>query len=124
VSQHLAATPPTAAQSQVKTDFCKQCPDGASMFLPQTCSGFFAVGDGGLGGVGAVVLTVNDTIAGKIDQQCTGAAASTEAGFGDCGLAFLLCSDAVFSAATPHVPACVDGGLTGQSARFPIGLAR
>jgi hypothetical protein len=124
VDAHLSAATPTAAQAQAKADFCKQCPDGASMFIPQACSNFFAVGDGGSSGVGGIVLTSSDNIASQIDRQCTGASASTEAGFGDCGIAFIICSAMVFDTALGNVAPCGDGGLTGQSTRFPIALSR
>jgi hypothetical protein len=120
---HLAAATPTAAQAQVKADFCKQCPDSASMFVPNACSNFFVLGDGG-SGAGGIVLLVSDNVASQIDRQCTGASASTEAGFGDCGLAFIVCAAAVFDSGLPKIAACSDGGLTGRSARLPIGLSR
>jgi hypothetical protein len=108
----LAAGSPSAAQAQVKADFCQQCPDGKSSVLTAACSKFFNTSSGSVTPLGLSVLLFNDAIAMEIDSNCASEAALQDGGAsGDCATSFLLCSAQVAQAHTgPKLPACVDGG--------------
>jgi hypothetical protein len=122
LQQQLAGAAPTPAQTQVKNDFCAQCPDGASKSNPQSCSNFFSAtpdGDGGTKeGPGYIVLISNDAIASQIDQKCTGGASQKDAGlFNDCATSFDLCSVLIFSATANTPKACNNGCSAGPEGR-------
>ncbi len=112
---------PTAAQTQLKTDFCAKCPDGASKFNPTTCSGFFATTDAGPS-FGQAILEFNDALASQLDQQCTGAILTTpgDSGINDCELNFVTCAEGPLLAAIVEPAACfgdAGSGITGKAFR-------
>ncbi|HLK40420.1 MAG TPA: hypothetical protein VKU41_26895 [Polyangiaceae bacterium] len=109
---HLGDLSP--AQAKVKTDFCAQCPDGASRTRPLGCTNFFSldVDDAGnSASPGTSVLLLNDDLVTMVDAKCTGPGAP-DAGTSDCAQAFQNCAlSALFFDANLPAP-CTDATVT------------
>jgi hypothetical protein len=108
----INAATPTPAHEQVKSDFCKICPDGASPVDSRSCSNFFSYpGFAQTGGAGYLVSVVSDGVAAQMGQRCISAS-------GDCALGFIACSEMIFGMSTNTPPACNNGGsVTGLFVR-------
>jgi hypothetical protein len=104
--QALSTATPTAVQQQLKTSFCKVCPDGSSMADSRSCAGFYDTGaDGGQYGVGAQVLLASDSLTTLVASKCL------SGGSGDCAAAFLMCAGNVLGTAEASPPACAGGDM-------------
>jgi hypothetical protein len=114
MANKVAALMPNAAEKMLESDFCAACPDDASA-VPG-CSGFFALGDAGVG-LGSFSLLQQDSVTNRIDMQCAGMALGQfDAGamVTDCVVKFVRCVSMVqqeygFDAGPPP-PECADGG--------------
>jgi hypothetical protein len=120
LDQQLASATPTAAQMQVKNDFCLQCPDGADKNNPTACSQFFTItydDAGKMSSPGYFVLVVNDSLAQQIDQRCTGLPPSQDGGSGfGCAGSFEICSALVYGSSSNLPKSC---NSSGKSLRLP-----
>jgi hypothetical protein len=104
IAGQINAATPTSAQAQVKADFCKVCPDGASTVDSRSCSNFFSYpGFAQTAGAGHLVSVVSDAVAAQMDQRCISAS-------GDCALGFSACTEIIFAMSTNNPSACNAGG--------------
>jgi hypothetical protein len=71
MAKNVATLMPNAAAMMLESNFCASCPDDASA-VPG-CSGFFALGDSGVG-LGSFALLQQDSVTNRMDMECTGAA--------------------------------------------------
>jgi hypothetical protein len=115
MAKKVATLTPNAAAKMLQADFCAACPDNASS--APGCSGFFAMGDAGVG-LGSFSLLQQDSVVNRIDMQCTGAALGAfDAGamVTDCVAKFVRCVAIVqdqsgIDAGPPPAECLGDGG--------------
>jgi hypothetical protein len=108
INQQLGNAMPTGAQTQVKNDFCVECSDGTDKSDPSSCSQFFTLtyNDAGkASSPGLLVLGVNDSLAQKIDQRCTGLSQDGGSVLG-CTTSFRVCAALVVAASSNLPKSC------------------